>query len=62
MCSGAVAAIDMDSYIVIRVAKHRNIVETKQTNVDTGKFKLTRAVSATNAYTTNVKENRFIAF
>lgn len=46
---GAVAGIDMDSDLLIRLAKHPNIVGTKFTCGNTGK--LTRVALATNAKT-----------
>ena len=46
---GAVAGIDMDSDLLIKLAKHKNIVGTKFTCGNTGK--LTRVALATNATT-----------
>jgi L-threo-3-deoxy-hexylosonate aldolase len=46
---GAAAGIDMDSDLLIRLAKHPNIIGTKFTCGNTGK--LTRVVLATNAKT-----------
>lgn len=46
---GAVAGIDMDSDLIIRISQHRNIVGTKFTCANTGK--LTRVAAALDAIT-----------
>jgi len=57
---GAVAGIDMDSDLLIRLAKHPNIVGTKFTCGNTGK--LTRVALATNAVTAKEKGSGYMAF
>jgi len=57
---GAVAGIDMDSDLLIRLAKHRNIVGTKFTCGNTGK--LTRVALATNAKTPFQEGSGYMAF
>ncbi|KAF2738721.1 aldolase [Polyplosphaeria fusca] len=57
---GAVAGIDMDSDLIIKLAKHRNIVGTKFTCGNTGK--LTRVALATNATTTKSVGSGYMAF
>lgn len=57
---GAVAGIDMDSDLLIRLAKHRNIVGTKFTCGNTGK--LTRVALATNAKTPFSEGSGYMAF
>lgn len=57
---GAVAGIDMDSDLIIKLAKHPNIVGTKFTCGNTGK--LTRVALATNACTTKSNGSGYMAF
>ena len=57
---GAVAGIDMDSDLLIRLAAHPNIVGTKFTCGNTGK--LTRVALATNATTPFSKGSGYMAF
>ncbi|KAF2875423.1 hypothetical protein BDV95DRAFT_590926 [Massariosphaeria phaeospora] len=57
---GAVAGIDMDSDLIIKLAKHPNIVGTKFTCGNTGK--LTRVALATNAVTTQDNGSGYMAF
>jgi len=57
---GAVAGIDMDSDLLIRLAKHSNIVGTKFTCGNTGK--LTRVALATNAKTPFSEGSGYMAF
>jgi len=57
---GAVAGIDMDSDLLIKLAKHPNIVGTKFTCGNTGK--LTRVALATNAQTPVSDGNGYMAF
>lgn len=57
---GAVAGIDMDSDLLIRLAKHPNIVGTKFTCGNTGK--LTRVALATNAVTAQGEGSGYMAF
>ncbi|KAF2744823.1 aldolase [Sporormia fimetaria CBS 119925] len=57
---GAVAGIDMDSDLIIRLAKHPNIVGTKFTCGNTGK--LTRVALATNATTPTSIGSGYMAF
>ncbi|KAK6592150.1 dihydrodipicolinate synthase [Botrytis cinerea] len=57
---GAVAGIDMDSDLLIRLAKHRNIIGTKFTCGSTGK--LTRVALATNAKTVFSEGSGYMAF
>jgi L-threo-3-deoxy-hexylosonate aldolase len=57
---GAVAGIDMDSDLLIRLAKHPNIVGTKFTCGNTGK--LTRVALATNAKTPFGEGSGYMAF
>jgi len=57
---GAVAGIDMDSDLLIRLAKHPNIVGTKFTCGNTGK--LTRVALATNAKTPFSDGSGYMAF
>ena len=57
---GAVAGIDMDSDLIIKLAKHPNIVGTKFTCGNTGK--LTRVALATNAVTTKSSGSGHMAF
>jgi L-threo-3-deoxy-hexylosonate aldolase len=57
---GAVAGIDMDSDLLIKLAKHPNIVGTKFTCGNTGK--LTRVALATNAVTTKEHGSGYMAF
>lgn len=57
---GAVAGIDMDSDLLIRLAKHPNIVGTKFTCGNTGK--LTRVALATNAKTPSSEGSGYMAF
>ena len=56
---GAVAGIDMDSDLIIKLAKHPNIVGTKFTCGNTGK--LTRVALATNAVTAK-NSGKYMAF
>lgn len=57
---GAVAGIDMDSDLLIRIAAHPNIVGTKFTCGNTGK--LTRVALATDAVTPFSKGSGYMAF
>ncbi|TAQ86668.1 hypothetical protein B7494_g5029 [Chlorociboria aeruginascens] len=57
---GAVAGIDMDSDLLIRLAKHPNIIGTKFTCGNTGK--LTRVALATNAKTPFQEGSGYMAF
>jgi len=57
---GAVAGIDMDSDLLIRLAKHENIIGTKFTCANTGK--LTRVALATNAATPSSQNSGYFAF
>lgn len=57
---GAVAGIDMDSDLLIKLAKHPNIVGTKFTCGNTGK--LTRVALATNAKTPATEGSGYMAF
>lgn len=57
---GAVAGIDIDSDLLIRLAKHPNIVGTKFTCGNTGK--LTRVALATNAVTAQGEGSGYMAF
>ncbi|KAB5545706.1 hypothetical protein GE09DRAFT_217049 [Coniochaeta sp. 2T2.1] len=57
---GAVSGIDMDSDLLIKLAKHPNIVGTKFTCGNTGK--LTRVASATNAKTPQSEGSGYMAF
>lgn len=57
---GAVAGIDMDSDLLIRLAEHPNIVGTKFTCGSTGK--LTRVALATNAKTPSSDGSGYMAF
>jgi len=57
---GAVAGIDMDSDLLIKLAKHPNIVGTKFTCGNTGK--LTRVALATNATTAAGAGSGYMAF
>ena len=57
---GAVAGIDMDSDLLIRLAKNPNIVGTKFTCGNTGK--LTRVALATNALTSTSEGSGYMAF
>lgn len=57
---GAVAGIDMDSDLLIKIAKHPNIVGTKFTCGNTGK--LTRVALATNAKTPFQEGSGYMAF
>jgi L-threo-3-deoxy-hexylosonate aldolase len=57
---GAVAGIDMDSDLLIRLAKHPNIVGTKFTCGNTGK--LTRVALATNSKTPFSEGSGYMAF
>lgn len=57
---GAVAGIDMDSDLIIKLAEHPNIVGTKFTCGNTGK--LTRVALATNAATTKSQGSGYMAF
>jgi L-threo-3-deoxy-hexylosonate aldolase len=57
---GAVAGIDMDSDLLIRIAKHPNIAGTKFTCGNTGK--LTRVALATDAVTPFAKGSGYMAF
>jgi L-threo-3-deoxy-hexylosonate aldolase len=57
---GAVAGIDMDSDLIIKLAKHPNIVGTKFTCGNTGK--LTRVALATNARTDKSTGSGYMAF
>jgi len=57
---GAVAGIDMDSDLLIRIAKHPNIAGTKFTCGNTGK--LTRVALGTNALTPFSQGSGYMAF
>ena len=57
---GAVAGIDMDSDLIIKLAKHPNIVGAKFTCGNTGK--LTRVALATNAVTVKSEGSGYMAF
>ncbi|PSS18817.1 hypothetical protein M430DRAFT_35223 [Amorphotheca resinae ATCC 22711] len=57
---GAVAGIDMDSDLLIRIAQHPNITGTKFTCGNTGK--LTRVALATNAVTPFSRGSGYMAF
>jgi len=57
---GAVAGIDMDSDLLIKIAKHPNIIGTKFTCGNTGK--LTRVALATNAKTPFSEGSGYMAF
>lgn len=57
---GAVAGIDMDSDLIIKLAEHPNIVGTKFTCGNTGK--LTRVALATNAKTPGSEGSGYMAF
>jgi len=57
---GAVAGIDMDSDLLIKIAKHPNITGTKFTCGNTGK--LTRVALATNAKTPFQEGSGYMAF
>lgn len=57
---GAVAGIDMDSDLLIRLAAHDNIIGTKFTCGNTGK--LTRVALATDAVTTTGRGSGYMAF
>ena len=57
---GAVAGIDMDSDLLIRLAKHPNIIGTKFTCGNTGK--LTRVALATDAQTPFQEGSGYMAF
>ncbi len=57
---GAVAGIDMDSDLLIRIAKHPNIAGTKFTCGNTGK--MTRVALATNAKTPVSEGSGYMAF
>ncbi|KAI2608273.1 aldolase [Hypoxylon fragiforme] len=57
---GAVAGIDMDSDLIIKLAEHPNIVGTKFTCGSTGK--LTRVALATNAKTPASEGSGYMAF
>jgi len=57
---GAVSGIDMDSDLLIRLAKHPNIIGTKFTCGNTGK--LTRVALATNAKTPWSEGSGYMAF
>jgi L-threo-3-deoxy-hexylosonate aldolase len=57
---GAVSGIDMDSDLLIRIAKHPNIIGTKFTCGNTGK--LTRVALATNAKTPFSEGSGYMAF
>lgn len=57
---GAVAGLDMDSDLIIKLAKHPNIVGTKFTCGNTGK--LTRVALATNAVTAKSNGSGYMAF
>ncbi|KAK6359752.1 hypothetical protein TWF696_000892 [Orbilia brochopaga] len=57
---GAVAGIDMDSDLLIKLAEHPNIVGTKFTCANTGK--LTRVALATNAVTPMNKGSGYMCF
>ncbi|KAF2502398.1 aldolase [Lophium mytilinum] len=57
---GAVAGIDLDSDMIIKLAKHPNIIGTKFTCGNTGK--LTRVALATNALTAKSEGSGYMAF
>ena len=57
---GAVAGIDMDSDLIIKLSKHPNIVGTKFTCGNTGK--LTRVALATDALTAKSEGSGYMAF
>ncbi|TPX10428.1 uncharacterized protein E0L32_008647 [Thyridium curvatum] len=57
---GAVAGIDMDSDLIIKLAEHPNIIGTKFTCGNTGK--LTRVALATDAKTPGSKGSGYMAF
>ncbi|KAJ4423531.1 L-threo-3-deoxy-hexylosonate aldolase [Gnomoniopsis sp. IMI 355080] len=57
---GAVAGIDMDSDLLIKLAQHKNIIGTKFTCGNTGK--LTRVAQATNAKTPWSEGSGYMAF
>lgn len=57
---GAVAGLDMDSDLIIKLAKHPNIIGTKFTCGNTGK--LTRVALATSACTTKDFGSGYMAF
>jgi L-threo-3-deoxy-hexylosonate aldolase len=57
---GAVAGIDMDSDLLIKLAQHPNIIGTKFTCGNTGK--LTRVALATNAKTPSSEGSGYMAF
>jgi len=57
---GAVAGIDMDSDLMIKLARHPNIIGTKFTCGNTGK--LTRVALATNAVTCKSQGSGYMAF
>ncbi|KAI1391088.1 aldolase [Hypoxylon trugodes] len=57
---GAVAGIDMDSDLLIKLAEHPNIIGTKFTCGNTGK--LTRVAQATNAKTPTSEGSGYMAF
>lgn len=57
---GAVAGIDMDSDLLLRLSKHPNIVGTKFTCGNTGK--LTRVALGTNAVTAKSEGSGYMAF
>jgi len=57
---GAVAGIDMDSDLIIKLAKHPNIIGTMFTCGNTGK--LTRVALATNAVTAKSEGSGYMAF
>jgi len=57
---GAVAGIDLDSDLIIKLAKHPNIIGTKFTCGNTGK--LTRVALATNAVTPHSEGSGYMAF
>ncbi|KAI9843773.1 MAG: hypothetical protein M1837_006134 [Sclerophora amabilis] len=57
---GAVAGVDLDSDLIIKLAAHPNIVGTKFTCGNSGK--LTRVASATNALTPKHDGSGFMAF
>ncbi|KAI9803718.1 MAG: hypothetical protein M1833_000630 [Piccolia ochrophora] len=57
---GAVAGIDLDSDLIIKVSQHPNVVGTKFTCGNTGK--LTRVASGTNAKTPKDEGSGYMAF
>lgn len=57
---GAVAGIDMDSDLIIKISQHPNIIGTKFTCGNTGK--LTRVALATNAVTPKSRGSEYMAF